>query len=134
MKVIQKSSAANLKVVFDYFVTPGTFAARLNINFFSAMVLDNNNGTGHQLDINCICLWMFLKKKGELRILSRWVKCLSLGESAKILFYKKQRGGENLLCLFKTDQALLTKRWYSTKRSAGQMKGNTNTFLLHRLK
>ena len=63
MKVIQKSSAANLKVVFDYFVTPGTFAARLNINFFSAMVLDNNNGTGHQLDINCICLWMFLKKK-----------------------------------------------------------------------
>ena len=34
------------------------------------------------------------EKKGELRILSRWVKCLSLGESAKILFYKKQRGGK----------------------------------------
>ena len=62
MKVIQKSSAANLKVVFDYFGL-GTFGAKLNINFFSAMVLDNNNGTGHQLDINCICLWMFLKKR-----------------------------------------------------------------------
>ena len=62
MKAIQKSSAANLKVVFDYF-GPGTFAAKLNINFFSAMVLDNNNGTGQQLHLNCICLWMFLKKK-----------------------------------------------------------------------
>ena len=62
MKVIQKSSAANLKVVFDYF-GPGTFATKLSINFFSTMVLDNYNGTGHQLNLNCICLWMFLKKK-----------------------------------------------------------------------
>ena len=53
---------------------------------------------------------------------------MSLGESAKILFYKKQRGGENLLCLFKTDQALLTKRWYSTKRSTAQMKGKAHKY------
>ena len=52
---------------------------------------------------------------------------MSLGESAKILFYKKQRG-ENLLCLFKTDQALLTKRWYSTKRSTAQIKGKAHKY------